>query len=333
MALLRGGQSRTRVCLLTIGSIYNRLFHMANNAELPLEMTRLLHFVRVVEDGGFTGAARSLGATKSTVSRHVADLEARLGLKLLARTTRTISLTDPGRRLYERCTPLLGGMDAAMREVAGASAAPRGTLRVFALTAVGRFYLSGMLPEFLRRFPEVALDLTYAERSVDLVREGFDVALLAGPAAEGGMLVKRLRPIPRVLCAATSYLAAHGEPRTPEDLRDHDCVAWSEQPGAKVTWRLSASEGAVSVRITPRVRANSSDELMALMLAGAGIGCPPDLPLRAGARKLRRVLPAWSAEPLVLSILSPPERRIDPKVSCFLSHVIESLERRLPGPG
>jgi DNA-binding transcriptional LysR family regulator len=297
-------------------------------------MTRLLHFVRVDEDGGFTGAARALGATKSTVSRHVADLEAKLGVKLLARTTRKFSLTDPGRRLYERCAPLLGGIDAAMREVAGAGAVPRGTLRVFAVTALGRFYLSGMLPEFLRCFPEVALDLTYAERSVDLVGEGFDVALVAGPATEGAMLVKRFRPITRVLCATTSYLAARGEPRTPDDLRTHDCLAWSDQPGARVVWRLTGSEGTVSVKITPRVRASSSDELLALMLAGAGIGCPPELALRTDgpARKLRRVLPAWSVDPLVFSLLSPPERRIDPKVSCFLSHAVRSLERSLSRP-
>jgi DNA-binding transcriptional LysR family regulator len=303
---------------------------MANNAELPLELTRLAHFVRVVDDGGFTGAARSLGATKSTVSRNVADLEARLGVKLLARTTRKLSLTDPGRRLYERCAPMIQGMDDALREAAGSRAVPRGTLRVFAPTALGRFFLSGLLPEFLRRFPEVTLDLTYAERSVDLVSEGFDIAFLAGPAAPGALLVKRYGPIPRILCAAPSYLARHGEPRTPDDLQRHACLAWSERPGAKVEWRLSGAEGSASVKITPRVRANSSEELMALMTAGAGIGCPPDLTLAAGlaSKKLRRVLPAWSTEPLAFSILALPERRVDPKVGCFLAHVIESLDGR-----
>ncbi|MEO5726353.1 MAG: LysR family transcriptional regulator [Byssovorax sp.] len=303
---------------------------MANNAELPLELTRLAHFVHVVDDGGFTGAARSLGTTKSTVSRSVTDLEARLGVKLLARTTRKLSLTDPGRRLYERCAPMLQGMNAAMREAAGSRAVPRGTLRVFAPTALGRFFLSGLLPEFLRRFEEVTLDLTYAERSIDVVSEGFDVAFLAGPAAPAGLLVKRYGPVPRLLCATTSYLARHEELRTPDDLQRHACLAWCERPGAPVVWQLSGSEGTARVKITPRVRANSSEELMALMMGGVGIGSPPALTLDTGlaSKHLRRVLPAWSLEPLTFSILSPPERRADPKVSCFLAHVTESLDQR-----
>ncbi len=306
---------------MTITRILNTLLHLYNNAPLPLELTRLAHFVRVVDAGSFTAAAVSLSATKSTVSRYVADLEARLGVKLLARSTRSLSLTDAGRRLYEQSSVALAGMDVALREAAGTRATPRGILRIFAQPALGRFFLSGLYPALLRQMPDVALDLTYADRGVDVVGEGFDVAFVAGPVDTAGLVVASYGPIPRVLCAASSYLAKHGEPRTPEELTAHACIAWSARPDTKVVWRLTGPEGEANIAITPRVRANSADELRALMDAGVGIGCPPDLALASGfaSKTLRRVLPEWSTDPLAFAMLAPRERRADPKVSTFLS--------------
>lgn len=305
---------------------------MANSVELPLQLTRLAHFLRVVDDGGFSSAARRLATTKSTISRNIADLEADLGVKLLTRTTRKLSLTDEGRDLYERSAPLLAGMDAALRAAAGRRAAPQGTLRVFATTALGRFHLSPLLPDFLRRFPEVRLDLVFAERPVDLVSEGIDVAFVSRPVERSPALVRRYGPTPRILCATPAYLRKHGEPRAPEELQAHACLAWSELPGAPIVWRLLGPAGATQLKIVPRVRANSSEELMALLLAGVGIGYPPLFALaeHLAARRLRRVLPGFAAEPVDLCLLCPPGRRADPKVDVFLRHLTERLDRLHP---
>lgn len=292
------------------------------------DLNEIAVFTRVVQAGSFTRAARELGMPKSTVSRKVSELEARLGAQLLRRTTRKLSLTDVGTAYYERCARIVAELDDADRTVTQMQDGPRGLLRVTAPLHFG--WVGGVVAEYLRVHPEVSVEVVCTDRVVDLVAEGFDVALRFGAPSDTSLVARRLGALPRYLVAAPAYLARRGAPRAPADLAGHDVVASAgsragEPPGAR--WVLHRGARRAEVRVAPRATANNLEVLHRVVLAGVGIGMLPAMRCEQDVRegRLARVLDEWSPVEVPLHIVYPGTRHLSPKVKVFLDLVRDRI--------
>jgi DNA-binding transcriptional LysR family regulator len=238
-------------------------------------LEELQTFVGVVESGGFTAAAERLGLAKSAVSRRVSDLESRLGVQLLHRTTRRVSLTEAGEQLYERALRILADLEEAETAVASAHASLRGRVRMAAPLSFGLLHLAPALTGFLARHPAVTLDLDLNDREVGLVEEGFDLSLRIGRLADSSLVARRLAPVRLVACASPGYLERHGEPREPADLSRHQGLAYAHTPPAQ-QWSFRAPNGqTVSVTVPTRLRANNGDVLLRAAEEGLGVAVLP----------------------------------------------------------
>jgi DNA-binding transcriptional LysR family regulator len=290
-----------------------------------LDLSGMAIFVSVVESESFTGAARELGLSKSAVSKQIARLEDRLGARLLNRTTRRLSLTEAGTAFYEGCRRVVDEAEVAEQRVSRLSAAPRGLLRVNAPMSFGVRHVGPCLSDFLSACPELTLDLALNDRLVDLVEEGYDVAVRIGVLADSSLVARRLAPSHLVLCAAPGYLVARGRPAAPEDLARHDCASYSYRT-AGPEWRFLGPDGLRRVKVSGRVTVNNGDVLLAAALRGLGIVMLPSFiagdALRAG--HLERVLPEWRvAEEANVYAVYPASRNLSPKVRVFVDFLAE----------
>ena len=282
-------------------------------------------FARVVEAASFSGAAGELGLSKSAVSKQVSGLEDRLGLRLLNRTTRRLSLTEAGLAFYQGCRRVVFEAEAAEQAVTRLASAPRGRLRVNAPMSFGARHLGPALPAFMARYPELAVELVLNDRLVDLVEEGFDAGIRIARLEDTSLIARRLAPSQRLLCAAPAYLSAHGAPRSIEDLRAHECLLYSYQTTGDA-WPLRGPGGDARLRVTGRLHSNNGDALLCAALGGLGIAFLPSFicgeDLRAG--RLRRVLPAWrdAAEAAIFAVY-PASRQLSPKVRVFIDFLVE----------
>ena len=282
-------------------------------------------FARVVEAEGFSRAARELGLSKSAVSKQVSRLEDALGVRLLYRTTRRLSLTEAGATFFEGCQRVVAAAEAAERAVTHLAAVPSGRLRVNAPMSFGVYHVGPALPEFMARYPELSVEMTLNDRVVDLVEEGFDLGLRIVKLEDSSLIARRLAPNRRVLCAAPAYLEAHGRPAALEDLKDHECLLYSNQVSGNV-WRLYGPGGERLLRVAGRLRVNNGDALLAAAIGGLGTAFLPTFicgeALRAG--QLVHVLPEWS-EPTDTAIYAvyPAARHLSPKVGVFVDFLAE----------
>lgn len=277
-------------------------------------------FARVVEAGSFTAAATKLGLSKSAVSKQVSRLEQRLGVRLMNRTTRSLSLTEAGQAFYEGCQKVVAEAEAAEQAVTHLAAAPRGVLRVNAPMSFGVLHVAPALPELLRACPELSIDLTLNDRQVDLVEEGYDLAIRIGALADSSLVARRLAPSHRILCAAPSYLTARRRPAAPEDLAGAECLVYSYQAAGQ-EWRLSGPAGEKRVRIAGRLKVNNGDALLAAALDGQGIAFLPSFIVGAALRagRLERLLPDWrDAEQTDVHGIYAAGRQAPPKVRAFI---------------
>ena len=232
-------------------------------------------FVSVVEVGSISGAADRMGMAKSAVSRRLSDLEARLGVQLLRRTTRRLNLTESGQSFYDHCVRILSDVQEAEESVSDAHGTLRGRLRVAMPLSFGVLHMGAAIDDFTRAHPEVEFDLDFNDREVDLVTEGFDVGLRIARMQDSTLIARRLAAIHGVLCASPDYLARHGTPASPADLREHACLGYSNaaDPG---TWTFVDADGkSVSVRIQPRLLANNGTFLCQAAIAGQGVTLQP----------------------------------------------------------
>lgn len=287
-------------------------------------LTSMAVFTRVVESGGFTRAAEQLGMSRAMVSKHVAYLEERIGVRLLNRTTRHVSLTGAGGEYYERCLQILGDVQAAESTAAEGTAQPRGQLRVNAPVNFGALHLAPVMSDFLHRYPRLSLDLTFTDRIVDLVEEGFDVALRITSRPAPNLIARRLSEVRLVLCAAPEYLQRYGVPRTPEDLRRHNCLGYTYWFSPN-EWRLQGPDGERTVRVSGNVRANNGEALRTLALSGWGLLQAPTYlvadDLRSGT--LQPVLPDYRTEALGLFAVYAARRNLPAKVRLFIDFLAE----------
>jgi DNA-binding transcriptional LysR family regulator len=276
-------------------------------------------FEGVVAAGSFAGAARALGLSVAAVSKQVRALEDRLGVRLLHRTTRQVRLTDAGQRFHERCQRILADLDDAEREVAAGQAMPRGRIRVSAPMSFGQRHLGPVVSGFLARHPDVELDLVLEDRFVDLLAEGFDVAVRIAELRDSSLVARRLCASRRVLCAAPAYLAAHGTPATPADLAAHRCIGYAYMTSG-CDWPFRTHDGRRVVRVHGPVMSNNGDVLRILALDGCGIALLPTFLVAddLDAGHLHEVLPGQLGGEPAVWILQPTRRHVPLAVRTFV---------------
>jgi DNA-binding transcriptional LysR family regulator len=282
-------------------------------------------FAQVVESGSFAKAAERLGLSTSAASRHVAELEAHLQTRLLNRTTRRVTLTEPGRAFYERAVQLLADLAEAEQEAARAAVVPRGTIRLTTSVNFGVRQVAPAIADFTARHREVAFDVSISERIVDLVEEGFDLAIRIGSPGSENLVARKLGETRLVLCAAPSYLAAHGTPQVPEDLARHDCFTY-EYLAPRNVWRFRDAAGAErAVRVAGRLHSNNGDLLAEAAARGGGIAFEPAFivgpEVRAG--RLVRLLEGFVPPPLPIYAVYPSRKHLSAKVRLFVEFLAE----------
>ena len=289
----------------------------------------LTAFARVVEAGSFAGAAERLGVSVSSVSRAVADLEAHLDARLLNRTTRRLSLTETGQAFFERCVQLLADLEDAETAVLSASIVPRGTLRITCSATFGARHLAPAIAAFAVRHPQVRFDVELSERVVDIVEEGFDLAVRVGASGSQNLVGRVIGTTQIVCCAAPSYLASHGEPRVPEDLANHVCLTYEYSPTRNV-WTFRDADGREhQVRIAGSMHANNGQFNEALAAEGVGIAREPDFiigpDVRAG--RLKPILREFEPPPLNIYVVYPSRRHLSAKVRAFADFLVERFAK------
>lgn len=282
-------------------------------------------FARVVEAESFSAAARGLGLSKSAVSKQVSRLEDRLGVRLLNRTTRRLSLTEAGAAFYQGCQRVVAEAEAAEQAITHLAAAPRGTLKVNAPMSFGVCHLAPALSDFMPRYPELTVDMALNDRMVDLVEEGFDVGIRIAALRDSSLIARRLAPSRRVLCAAPGYLAARGTPLALDDLNAHHCLLYSYQVSGD-HWGFGGPGGERRLKVRGRLRVNNGDALLEAALAGLGIAFLPSFicgeALRAG--RLVHLLPEWSgSNDAAIHAVYPAGRNLLPKVRVFVDFLAE----------
>jgi DNA-binding transcriptional LysR family regulator len=286
-------------------------------------------FAKVAEARSFAAAAAELKLSKATVSKAVTRLEKRLGTRLFNRTSRRLALTDAGRQLAARAAQLLAEGEAMESEVLAQSVSPRGLVRLAAPMSFGLQHVAPLLPEFLKAYPDISVDLHLSDAMVDLIGEGFDAALRIAALPDSSLVAKRLCAVKTHLVAAPSYLAAHGAPRHPLDLAEHSCLGYAYQQ-SHGTWRFTDKSGEVaSVRPAGRLGVNNGDAMMPALLAGLGLGVLPDFILRVALAdgSLRIVLPQWSLPAAALHWVTPPGGPRPKRVEVLAAFLAQKLAR------
>ncbi|MHA7631155.1 LysR family transcriptional regulator [Corallococcus sp. M7] len=288
-------------------------------------------FIKAVDLGGFTRAAENLGLTPSGVSRIISRLEGRLGVRLLNRTTRSLSLTDEGAVYHEHCTRMLAELEAVNATLARTSVTPRGRLRVDVPIPLADYVVGPALPRFLERYPEVSIDLTVRDRIIDPTAEGVDVVLRMAPTRDSDLVSRRLGRARSILVASPAYLAAHGRPRTLASLREHTCIAYLSSTGP-LPWRLKGTGGEVSFAARGRLMVGSGNVLTHAALGGLGIIQTFEYHVaeHLSRGELELILEDLEPEPRTVFALFERHKSAVPKVRVFLDFVAELFAARAP---
>jgi DNA-binding transcriptional LysR family regulator len=292
-----------------------------------MDLNDVLVFARVVRAGSFTAAAAELGMKKSTVSRKVSELEERLNTRLLQRTTRKLSLTDAGRTLYDYSARIAGEMEEAERAVSRLQATPQGPLRVTA--PINASWLGPIVSDYLKRYPQVRLELFCTARTVDLVEERYDLGIRAGTLTDSSLISRSLGKASWFLVAATAYFKKRARPRSPSDLNKHDLLFFgSGRDGAEL--RLERGGEHAQLALPARLMASDMDVLYAAASAGLGVALLPAFRCleELRARRFEHVLGEWSAPSTPVHVVYPSTRHLSPKVKSFVDH----LQARMTPP-
>jgi DNA-binding transcriptional LysR family regulator len=283
-------------------------------------------FATVAERSSFSGAANALDMSTASVTRHVAWLEQRLGTRLLHRTTRRVSLTSAGASYHERCLALLAELDATEAAVTAQALAPSGQLRLNVPVSFGIARMGGLLGRFAELHPQISVDVDLSDRMVDLVEEGYDVAIRITREPAPTLIARLLAESALVLCASPDYLARAGTPTTLAELASHRCLGYRYFQGGDV-WRMTGPEGEASVRVHEHLRANNGDLLREAAIAGMGIVLQPDFiagqALDEG--RLVRLLPDYHIPPVRIFAVYASRSHLAPKIRAFIDFMVESF--------
>ena len=284
-----------------------------------MDLDGIAVFVKVVQAGSFSQAAKLLNMPNSTVSAKVAALEKRLGVTLLQRTTRRLHLTEPGAGYFRRCLQALEGLQAAESELESERSEAKGVLRLTAPVELGRSALPPVLDVLMKRHPAIEIDLIITNRLVDLVAENIDVAVRAGPLKDSALIAKRFVLGQFGLWASPSYLKNNSVPRNPNELKEHDCLRFAPFTGRKL--QLTNGRERAQIALAGRITADDFEALRALAVLGWGIALLPSFLCaeEAKERKLVSVLPNWRGDSVSISVVYPAQRFVAPKIRAFIT--------------
>lgn len=281
-------------------------------------------YAAVVDAGTFTGAARQLRISKGAVSQQVQKLEDRLGVRLLNRTTRRLSLTDEGRAFYDHCRRILDEARDAVDALDSLGTGPRGRLRVNAPMSFGIMHLGPAVADFMAAYPEIEIDLELNDRQLDVVEEGFDMAIRIARLPDSSLIARRLAPCRRIVMASPAYWDRMGRPRHPNDLKNHDALIYDYLSDPD-TWTFKGPEGRISVTVSGRMRANNGEVLLAAAKRGLGVDFAPTFfccgEIQSG--ELEVVLSDYEDDPISVYAVYPHKRHLSPRVRAFVDFLAD----------
>jgi DNA-binding transcriptional LysR family regulator len=289
-------------------------------------LAEMMTFAKVVETKSFSAAAEALNTSKSLVSKQVSTLETALGVRLLTRTTRRMSLTEIGAAYYEHCLRIVQEIDAAAETVTQLQVAPRGVLRVTSPVIFAALHLAPALHSFMRRYEQVEVELNASDRIIDIVEEGYDLAIRISGQPALSTVARQIAPVRWAVCAAPAYLEKHGTPRTPQELNQHQCLIYLGIPALHSGWRFRIGSKEVTMQVSGRCRVNSSEVLLQLALDSMGIIMFPTYMLghHLKSGRLKEILTDSVANPdTALYATYMPTRYMQPKVRAFIDHLLE----------
>lgn len=291
-----------------------------------MDLNDIVVFTKVVETKSFTGAADALGLPKSTVSRKLAQLEERLGVRLVQRTTRKLALTEIGEAYYERCSRIVADIAAAEQLVTDMQSTPRGRLRVTASVDFSTRFLGEIVAEFLAQHPEINVELEATDRVVDLIEDGFDLAVRFGQMPESTLIARKLCNLHLILCASPAYLARRGAPQTVEELDEHDHVLFTPV-SRNQTWTLANGDASYEFGRPARLATNNYGAVVDVARAGGGIALISEFMVTEEIQngQLVRVLPDWQTRPTDVHAVYPARQNVPPRLTLFLDHLAKSL--------
>ncbi|MGA8137691.1 MAG: LysR family transcriptional regulator [Pseudomonas gingeri] len=283
-------------------------------------------FVRVVERGSFSAVARELRTSQPTISKILKALEVELGGKLIARSTRQLSLTDEGQRYYAQCRQILAAVDNAEHSFQSGREQVAGSLRIGSSVSFGRLQIASRLPDFLARYPQLEIDLQLSDQNQDLVEEGLDVSLRIGELGDSNLIARRIGDTRRITVASAAYLARRGEPQTPEQLSEHNCLQFNLLSSQNL-WHYEKDAQHYSVRIKGNAQSNNSEAIREMVLGGLGIALSPVWlfaeDLQAG--RVMAILPDYQTQSLPIHAVFPANRRQSARVKAFVDYMSEAL--------
>lgn len=279
-------------------------------------------FAKVVETGAFITAAEALGISRPMASKHVQRLEDQLGVRLLNRTTRRVSLTEAGQSFYLRCQSIFSSVDEAFSEASNLQAEPKGRLRVNAPLSFGRDYLTRAIADFQDTYKLVEIDLTLNDRMVDIVDEGYDLAIRIGKLVDSTLIARRLAPCQMLVCASPAYLEQYGTPQHPSDLKQHNCLIYT-QSSFERSWTL----GDTKVEVSGDLRCNFGEALTAAAIAGRGIALEPSFTVARHIKSgnLVQLLPDHPVQSFNVYAVYPQARLLPQKVRVFIDHLVHAF--------
>jgi DNA-binding transcriptional LysR family regulator len=291
-----------------------------------MDLNDIVVFTKVVETKSFTGAAEQLGLPKSTVSRKLAQLEERLGVRLVQRTTRKLALTDIGQAYYERCARIVADVAAAEQLVTDMQSTPRGRLRMTAPVDLSMRYLGLIVADFLAIHSDINIELEASDRIVDLIEEGFDLAVRFGTLPESTLIARRLCSISAVMCASPAYLAKRGTPTTIEELDEHDRVLFTPSPRTQ-SWTMTHGDQIYEFGRPARFASNNVGACYEAVASGAGIALLTDFIVARDCERgtLVYVLPDWAGRAIEVNAVYPARQNLPPRLSLFLDHLAKAL--------
>lgn len=286
-------------------------------------------FVAVVESGGFSAAGHKLGISKSAVSKRITQLEDKLGVRLLYRTTRRLSLTEAGEHYYENAVKALAYASEAEDSVTQRQTRPLGRLRINTPMSFGRLHIAPLIPEFLKQYSGIHIDMVMDDRVVDLIEGGFDIAIRAGELPDSTLIARKLAPLRSVLCTSPEYIRQHHMPRTPADLIDHNCLLFSYSANE---WIFSSQYETETVQVSGNYQVNNSEALHAALLQGAGIGRIPTFVVGPdiAAGRLVVVLGEYKMPAKIFYALFPKRQYLPAKVRVFIDFVVARFGGDMP---
>jgi DNA-binding transcriptional LysR family regulator len=296
------------------------------------QLAAMRTFRRVVELGSFTAAARGLNLSKAAVSKQIGELEAHLGATLIHRTTRRLSVTEVGNAYFERAVRLIDEFEAAEAEVRHLQAEPTGSLRLSVPNAFSLTQMGATINELAARYPKLRLSIEASDRFVDLIEEGFDAAIrIRTELPDSTLIARKLCTIPRFVCAAPKYLKKFGEPKRPEDLKQHNCLIYTQSP-SPYDWAFRTPQGRRLVRVSGSIQSNHGMLLMEPLLAGLGVALLPIFSIEEHLAKgrVRRLLKDFPTDAVSLHVVYPQNRHLSPKVRVFVDLMAEHFAERNP---